>query len=605
MCDQIVHRGPDGEGAHVDGSVGLGMRRLSILDLAGGTQPMFSQDGSICVVFNGEIYNFQQLRRELEKQGYHFATQCDTEVIAPLYQRYGLDFASKLNGMFAIALWDRDRQRLVLVRDRLGKKPLYYAWTSDGLIFGSELKCLLASGAMPKRLDHEAVYHYFTLGYIPHPWSIYTGVRQLPPACQLTVQGERLDMRSYWQLESRISPSLDRRDTQERLRELLTDAVRLRMVSDVPIGAFLSGGIDSSITVALMAQLSASPVKTFHIDFADPAYSERAYARAVADRYQTEHHELVVKPSAVGLLDQLVASFDEPFGDSSAIPTYCISQLTRQYVTVALAGDGGDESFGGYLRYRRILARRKLPRWLRSGLGSLGVAIHRALPHSAPGRRYLPSLGLDDHRYFAVGTSELQTRELLSSEFLEPIRATSTFELMRGHLETADPSDPLARYTALDIRHYLADDILTKVDRMSMAHSLELRSPLLDYRIVELAAQIPHSWKIDQRDSKMILKETFAKELPSCVLEPRKRGFSLPMSQWLRNELRRDLEDAVDDPDMHASGIFRMDQLRSFAREHISGQRDWRSLLWRYLFFVRWWQLRYAHVGQEPLITCS
>lgn len=566
---------------------------------------MFNHNGDVAVVFNGEIYNFRELRRGLEADGFQFRTECDTEVLVHMYQRHGPSFVSQLNGMFALALWDRGAQRLLLARDRLGQKPLYYAWTDDGLVFGSELKCLLCDPKVCREIDREAVYHYFTLGYVPHPWTIYRGCRHLPPGCTLTVHHGAVSVRPYWKLAPSIDRKLDREEAKQRLREVLTDAVRIRLMSDVPLGAFLSGGIDSSITVALMAQLSSEPVKTFHIDFSQPDYSERRFARAVAERYATQHHELVVEPSAAGLLDDVVRSFDEPFGDSSALPTYCVSQMTRRYVTVALAGDGGDESFGGYGRYQRILARRRFPHWLRRLIGTTGNGIACGLPRSTPGIRYLRSLGMDHHPFFAVGTAELETRELLSPQFLKPVRQVSTFDAISGPLNTVDGVDPLLPYSLLDTCRYLPDDILAKVDRMSMAHSLELRSPFLDHRVVELASRFPANWKIQSRDSKVILKETFARDLPPEVLAPRKRGFSVPMRHWLRNELKPLLDEALHDRQIAASEIFCMNRIRSWSREHFAGRRDRSSQLWRYLFFVHWWHHDRNRRGCRPYSTCA
>ncbi len=589
MCGQIVHRGPDEQGIHCAPGLGLGMRRLSIIDLNTGSQPVFNEDHSICTVHNGEIYNFDQLRQQLQAQGHQFATASDTEVVVHLYEQYGIDFVNHLNGMFATAVWDAKRRRLVLVRDRMGQKPLYYCKTPQGVVFGSELKCLLASGRVPVRLNREAVCHFFTLGYIPNPLTIYENVWQLPPGGRLVIEGKQLRQDQYWTIPTDVDHRVNEHEAAERLTELLTDAVRMRMVSDVPLGAFLSGGLDSSIIVALMAQQSATPVKTFHIDFGDPSLSEQRYARAVSQRYGTDHHELVVEASAAAILDQLVDHFDEPFGDASAIPTYYVSQLTRQHVTVALAGDGGDESFGGYNRYREIMAR---PAWgsaVRAGAGAVGAAVHRLLPRSAPGRRYFRSLGMGAHEFFAVGTAELETRELLHPDFIAGIPQGVTYARLRSPLAGADQSDPLAPFSALDLHHYLPDDILTKVDRMSMAHSLELRAPLLDYRIIEFAASLPHTMKIRDGQTKYLLKQAFANRLPPEVLEQRKRGFSPPVQEWLRNELRDDLEAALHDPDIEAAGIFQLDEMRSLAEEHFSRRRGRRSQLWRYLFFARWW----------------
>lgn len=589
MCERIIHRGPDEDGFHVEDNFGVGMRRLSIIDLKGGSQPIFNEDRSVCTVQNGEIYNFRQLRANLEERGHRFRTSCDTEVIVHLYEEYGPDFVDHLNGMFAIAVWDAKRRRLVLVRDRLGQKPLYYAWTEDGLIFGSELKCLADSDEVPLDLNRQAVYHYFNLGYIPHPLSIYQDVHQLAPAERLIIEGEDIRRDTYWHIPTRVDPGIATEEATHRLRDLLADAVRLRMESDVPLGAFLSGGLDSSIIVALMAQQSATPVKTFHIDFAEPELSERSYARAVADRYGTDHHELLVEASAAGILDDLVKHFDEPFADASAIPTYYISQLTRQHVTVALAGDGGDESFGGYSRYRQILARRKMTPLVRGGIGGVGNAVHRLLPRTAPGRRYFRSLGMHPFRLFAVGTNELETRELLHPGFLEEMGETSTYDFIRHDIEKTDPHDPLAPYSSLDLHRYLPDDILTKVDRMSMAHSLELRAPLMDYRVVEYAATLPCRLKIRDGITKFVLKEAFRSELPDQILQQRKRGFSPPIQNWLKNELRPHLEEALHDREIEQAGIFCQSEMKAMAEEHFTGRRGRRSLLWRYLFFVRWW----------------
>ncbi len=603
MNSAIIHRGPDEDGMHLDGQVGIAMRRLTVIDLETGSQPIFNEDGTVAVVFNGEIYNYRSLRSDLLSRGHRFTTNGDTEVIVHLYEEYGVDFVQHLNGMFAIAIWDQTKRQLVLARDRLGQKPIYYSETRDGLVFGSELKCLLQGTGVAEDLDHASLYHYFTLGYIPHPATIYRTVRQLPPASRLVVRDGRVNLTSYWQLPTKVEPLTDLKQAGEQLRDLLHDATRLRMISDVPIGAFLSGGLDSSIVVAMMAAQSTTPVKTFHIDFAEPELSERAFARQVAERYGTDHHELVVRPSALEILDDLVHFFDEPFGDTSALPTFYVSRLARQYVTVALAGDGGDESFGGYRRYQRILARRNLPSALRSGLGWGGRLLHACLPRSAPGRRYFRSLGMDHDQFFAVGTSELETRELFSPSFLKSAGSTSTFQLLAADLQRGDPSDPLARFTYLDARRYLPDDILTKVDRMSMAHSLEVRSPFLDYRVFEFGARLPRQAKIDDHGTtKAILKQAFAQDLPPDILKPRKRGFSLPMAQWLRGELRGSLHEALHDPEVAATGMFCPRALRGFAAEHQAGRRDWSDLLWRYLFFVRWWQRRVRHSSQPFLV---
>ena len=591
MCKKIVHRGPDDQGMFVSGPVGLGMRRLSIIDLVTGSQPIFNEDRTICTVFNGEIYNFQSLRSDLIQRGHKFSTQGDTEVIVHLYEEYGVDFAKKLNGMFSIAVWDAPKKKLTIVRDRLGQKPLYYASTKDGLYFGSELKCLMVCDAIPREMDPESVHHFFTLGYIPHPWSIYKGVRQLPPAGRLVADGnaQKIHIDRYWQLEGEIDFARSREDASEELFQLIEDSVKLRMISDVPLGAFLSGGLDSSIIVAQMARHSSGPVKTFHIDFSESEYSEKQYARAVAEKFGTDHHELVVNPSAVDILDDLVDAFDEPFGDSSAVPTWYVSEMTRKHVTVALAGDGGDESFGGYERYLRILNRPSWPGLVRSVIGRFGKAVHHCLPRSAPGRRYFRSLGLDHHQHFIVGTDEFETQEVLSREFVESTHRFSTYDAIGRDLKMVDHGDPLRPYTSFDLEYYLPDDINVKVDRMSMAHSLELRAPFLDYRIVEFAFRLPANWKIDNRVTKVILKDLFGRQLPAKVMKQRKWGFALPMEYWLRKELRPALEEALNDPCMREAGIFSTEDLKALAKEHWAGTRDRTEVLWRYLFFRRWW----------------
>ena len=590
MCSVIRHRGPDDQGIHVEGSLGLGMRRLSIIDLEGGGQPVFNEDRSICVVFNGEIYNYPDLRRKLLDRGHHLQTQSDTEVIVHLYEDEGPDFVEQLNGMFAIALWDSRRRRLVLARDRLGVKPLYYAWTGDGVVFGSELKCLRQAAGVEFNLRPEALLHYFTLGYVPHPMSIYRGIEQLSPAHRLVIEPEAVKLERYWRLKPRIDRTLKYEVAKEQLRDLLTDAVKIRMRSDVPLGAFLSGGVDSSIVVALMAQNSSEPVRTFYIDFDEPGYSERAYASTVAQRYGTRHHELTIRPSALEVLDDLVDHFDEPFGDASAVPTFYVSELTRQHVTVALAGDGGDESFGGYRRYRQILDRRRGARLMRQAAGALGGVISECLPRTAKGRRFLRSVGMSNREFYAVGTAELEARELLSRDVLAELATGSTYSMLERDFSFGDASDPLSPYTCLDLNYYLPDDILVKVDRMSMAHSLEVRGPFLDYRLVELAANFPSSWKISSGDTKVILKDTFATDLPSEVLEPRKRGFSMPLDAWLRGELRSALEEALHSEALATSGLFDMQEMRGLWREHFSGVRSRAGQLWRFLFFYRWWR---------------
>jgi asparagine synthase (glutamine-hydrolysing) len=585
MCRRMIHRGPDEQGVYADRFAAIGMRRLSIIDLSGGSQPIFNEDNTICVVQNGEIYNFQELRAELVQRGHRFRTNSDTETIVHLYEEYGLEFPSKLNGMFAIAIWDMQRQRLVLARDRLGQKPLYYSCSPSGIAFASEIKCLRVLESVSTELDPRAVLNYFTLGYINEPHSIYRSIRKLPPGTVAVLEksGET-QLSKYWHLPNQIDRNLTLPDATEKVRETLSDAIKIRMISDVPLGAFLSGGLDSSIVVAEMAKHSSVPVKTFFIDFDEATHSEREFARCVAAEYGTDHHELTAIPSGIDLLDELVHYFDEPFADSSAIPTYLVSKLTREHVTVALAGDGGDESFGGYSRYRRILGRRNLPT-LRKFTQPV-AHLSRLLPGGFPGRKFLKSLPLDNVELYGGGVLESEARQFLSNDFLRGVDKAVSEELWES-IE-APAGDMLSAYTKFDLNWYLPGDILVKVDRMSMAHSLEVRAPFLDFRLVELASRLPEQWKIGINGSKKILKEAFQKQLPAKILEQRKRGFSLPLANWLRGELRPQLEGMCTDPLLIESGIFRPKGVRKLVDEHLTGRRSRASQIWRLMFFLRW-----------------
>lgn len=585
MCRQMVHRGPDEQGVYCDDVVAIGMRRLSIIDLSGGSQPIFNEDKSICVIQNGEIYNFQALRKDLVRRGHRFETGSDTEVIVHLYEEYGLEFPTKLNGMFAIAIWDKSRRRLVLARDRLGQKPLYYYDGPSRFAFASEIKCLRVLDSMPTELNPKAVLNFFTLGYINDPHSIYRAVKKLPPGTVAILEENReLQIRKYWQLPNRIDPQISYSDATEKMQALLSDAIKIRMISDVPLGAFLSGGLDSSIVVSEMAKYSDRPIKTFFVDFDEDSHSEREYARCVAKRYATDHHELVAKPSAMELLDNLVHFFDEPFADASAIPTYMVSKLTRQYVTVAIAGDGGDESFGGYSRYQRILSRKNVKN-LRS-IATPVARLSKLLPRSFPGRQYFRSITYGNHALYAGGVREFEARQFLSLDFIKEVDKSISEELW-GAVEYPS-GDSLSQYARFDLHWYLPGDILTKVDRMSMANSLEVRAPFLDYRLVESASTIPQQWKIRDNETKVILKDAFKKQLPQKILEQRKRGFSVPMAEWLRGELRPLVEDLCSDPQLTQSGIFRPLEVRRLVDEHFIGRRSRASQIWRFLFFVRW-----------------
>lgn len=588
MCQTILHRGPDDEGFYSDENAAIGMRRLSIIDVAGGTQPIFNEDRTICAIQNGEIYNFKEIRQELEKRGHQFTTNSDTEVIVHAYEEYGSEFPKKLNGMFAIAIWDICKKRLILVRDRLGQKPLYFLSNKSEFAFGSEIKCLRCTDSFSSELNTRAILNYFTLGYVNEPHSVYRDIRKLPPASVTVVENGNVDVSSYWQLPKEIDTQLTYDEAIHRVKDTISDSVKLRMISDVPLGAFLSGGLDSSIVVAEMAKVSPTPIKTFFIDFAEESHSERDFARSVAKEFSTDHYELVAKPSATDLIEELVNSFDEPFSDASAIPTFMVSKLTRQHVTVALAGDGGDESFGGYSRYQRILNRTDMSTF-RKILAPVSWTSNY-FPAYVPGRRYFGSLQFGNDALYAGGLNETEARRLLSRKFLANQHQSVSSELW-SPLGTAN-SDKLQKYSQFDIHWYLPGDILTKVDRMSMANSLEVRAPFLDYRLVELAASMPHEWKIENQTSKKILKSAYKQQLPKSVMAQRKRGFSIPLADWLRNDLRPLVEDMCADPIITESGIFNAIEVRKMVKEHFGEYRSRASQIWRLLFFIQWLKMQ-------------
>lgn len=615
--DTLRHRGPDDEGIWYSSSAGalqaaLGFRRLSIIDLEGGHQPLSNEDGSIWVIFNGEIYNYRELRPQLEAKGHRFRTHSDTETIVHLYEEHGDDFVRHLRGMFAIALWDDARKRLLLVRDRLGQKPLFYRCEPDRLLFASELKALLQVPGAPRELDLEALDLFLTYQYVPHPRSILKGYRKLPPGHLAVYERSGLTVREYWRppyapdsdpaalADPALTDSARWTDARwrDRLRQTLTEAVRLRMRSDVPLGAFLSGGVDSTIITGLMQSLSAQPVHTFSIGFPIAAFDERRYAREAAAHLGTQHHEFLVEPEAVDVLPKLVWHYDEPFADSSAIPTMYLCKVTRQHVTVALSGDGGDELFCGYGRYRAVrLASRidRLPSSLRRlcGWGGWQRLLRSneqgALPYRAKRflaaiaepaeRRYLRWVGIFD----APRRARLFTRETLAE--LNGFDATSfiteAYEVCRGrHIVT--------RTTCADTLTYLPCDILTKVDIASMASSLEARSPFLDHHVAELAARMPLRLKQRGRRGKAILVQTFADLLPASIRSRPKMGFGIPLSHWFRDELRPLLRDTLLSSTARSRGLFDPHAVETLVDEHETGRFDHAHRLWALLVFEEW-----------------
>jgi len=583
MCDQIVHRGPDDAGYFVnrDGAcAGLGMRRLSIIDLGGGHQPIHSEDGNVTTVFNGEIYNYRELRRSLESRGHRFATQSDTESIVHLYEDHGDDLVGHLNGMFGLAVWDQSRQRLVVARDRLGIKPIYFWPTNGGVAFASELKSLTVLPGFPSELDVEAIAYYLTLGYVPDPLTIFRGVRKLEPGCRLTWSSEQgVQVDRYWSPLVPVASQMKAAEAVERAKELVQDAVRMRLVADVPLGAFLSGGVDSSTVVAEMARIMDRPVKTFSIGFKEKEFNEADDAEAVAKHLGTEHTQLVVHPDVDALVEDVVAAFDEPFSDSSAIPTFLVSRLAREQVTVSLSGDGGDELFGGYSRYQSALERnRDLPGPIKALLGT----IVPRLPHGLLGRRRLLEMSRSARGRYAglVGHPLDPTHSGLARP--EVLAALPDFDhSMDLWFDQVQDRDYASQMMMVDTLSYLPGDILTKVDRMSMAVSLEARVPLLDHRLVEFAGSVPSHLKL-RGDGKWVLRQVANDRLPPRVYQKRKQGFGVPLRHWFRDELRHRV-DGLREP---SARIYDWVSARDAARvfdEHMRGRRDHSTTIWRLL----------------------
>lgn len=594
MCGEIRHRGPDSEGFHLEGPCALGMRRLSIIDLATGDQPMTNEDRSLWVVFNGEIYNYGELRDGLAAQGHRFTTSSDTEVLLHLYEQEGPRGATQLRGMFAYALWDSRRQRLLLVRDRFGKKPLYYAALPQGLYFASEIKSLEAAG-VPREIDPEGLRLYFQFGYVPEPYTAYRDMRKLLPGCWLTCDAQgQIEHGRYWRLPvpaEQPPAGLTERDAADRLRDLFDESVRLRLVADVPLGAFLSGGIDSSLVVASMALQTREPVKTFSIGFEEARYNELGYARMVAERYHTDHREIVVRPDALALTQKLVRQFDEPFADSSAIPTYIVSEFAARHVKVALSGDGGDELFAGYESFpiaQKLPAWDRLPGLLRACLGRLA----QWLPYSAYGKNYLYMISRPTalERYFQINYAPyLLRRELLEPEWMLPPGAGF---LRRTFADCLPPENAgvLTQALYFEATAKLTGDMLVKVDRMSMAASLEVRCPLLDHRLAEFAATLPHAWKLRDGRGKYILLRSMGDRLPPALLNRPKMGFAIPLAEWLNGPLRDLLHDHLRSPAFLGRGIVSPRFVERLLAEHASGRRDNHTWLWMLLVLAMWFQ---------------
>lgn len=597
MNDAISHRGPDGDGVHLEPGLGLGHRRLAIIDIAHGDQPLFNEDHTVMVVFNGEIYNFQELMKELEALGHRFRTRCDTEVIVHGWEEWGPDCVKRFRGMFALSLWDSNTETLFLARDRLGKKPLYYSALADGtVIFGSELKALMQHPGLSREIDPRSIEDYFALGYVPEPQTIYKAASKLEPAERVVWRrGEAPRKDIYWDLKMSESGPADFEEAQETLLKKLDEAVRMRLISDVPLGAFLSGGVDSSGVVGLMAQQSDKPVNTFCIGFDDQSYDESNYAQQVASRYDTDHRVRIVDPNAFDLVDKLAEIYDEPFADSSSIPTYRVCKLAREHVTVALSGDGGDEAFAGYRRYlwhhREGQVRALLPKAARRSVFGMLARVYPNMdwaPRPLRAKNTFEELAMDPLEAFFHSISILSDEmrgTIFSGEFKRELQGHHAKETLRRHMVAADTDVPLLQAQYIDIKTWLPGDILVKVDRASMANSLEVRAPLLDHEVIEWASSLPVAHKLDGRNGKRLLKSAFESLVPSDLLYRPKQGFSIPLAAWFRGPLAGKVRAAVTGPVLAESGYFDTEALTALVDRHQSGMRDHSPVLWSLLMF--------------------
>ncbi|MCC6250700.1 MAG: amidotransferase 1, exosortase A system-associated [Rubrivivax sp.] len=598
MNDAQHHRGPDEGSLHVEPGLGFGHRRLSIIDVATGQQPLFNEDGSVCIVFNGEIYNYQDLIPELKALGHVFHTKCDTECIVHAWEAWGEKCVERLRGMFAFALWDRNRQTLFMARDRLGVKPLFYSLLDDGmLLFGSELKSVLTHGGMRREVDPLAIEEYFALGYVAEPRTIFKQAKKLGPGHLLTWKRGQPEPtpRPFWDVRFTLANPISAEDACEELRARLAESVRLRMISEVPLGAFLSGGVDSSAVVATMAGLSDQPVRTCSIAFDDPQFNESQFAQIVAERYRTDHHVETVKSDDFDLIDTLAHLYDEPYADSSAIPTYRVCQLARKRVTVALSGDGGDETFGGYRRYLMHLMeermRTALPYGLRRPLfGALGRLYPKAdwAPRMFRAKTTFEGMARTPVEAYFHSVSILRgpmRQQLFSAALKRELGGYDARAIFDRHAANAQTDDPLALIQYLDLKTYLVGDINTKVDRASMAHSLEVREPLMDHPLVEWLASLPSNLKVRGNEGKFLLKKAMEPALPNDILYRPKMGFAVPLARWFRGPLRQRVRDSVLGERLLSTGWFDEGYLRHLVEAHQNGTRDYSAPLWTLLMF--------------------
>lgn len=613
MCAAIQHRGPDARGVYVDARVGLGIQRLRVIDLETGDQPIFNEDRSVVVVLNGEIYNFQPLRERLQHQGHVFATRSDTEVIVHLYEEQGRDCVLSLHGMFAFALWDGRRRELLLARDRVGKKPLFYSHLGGSLSFASELPALLEDQNIPRALDHRALDCYYAYQYVPAPWSAFEAVRKLPPASTLVLRDGRISIERYWRLDytrKRKPGSIG--EIHAETRDRIEAAVRRRLVADVPLGAFLSGGIDSSAVVAAMAR-ATTDVKTFSIGFEETAFNELPYARRVAQQFDTDHHEFVVVPSAIEILPQLVRHYGEPFADASAIPSFYLSRLARDHVTVALNGDGGDESFAGYNRYAGNAYAARLD-WLPVALRRLAAATVARVPASAQSASVrnrikrlaetLPLTAPDRYARYMSCLSAERRAQLYTPEYLAQIGESLAPAVMRSAWSADGGLDVVDALLKADVETFLPGDLLVKMDIATMAYGLEARSPFLDHELMEFAAALPATLKVRGHEKKIVLRDALADWLPRDLLDRPKQGFGVPLARWLREDLREFAYDVLLDPASIDRGYFRRPAVEQLLSRHAEGREDNSSQLWT-LLFAELWHREYVDAMHDRGATIS
>jgi len=601
MNDTLVHRGPDDEGFYISGPVGLGHRRLSIIDLEGGHQPIGNEDGTIWVVFNGEIYNFSDLRDKLLKKGHVFKTSSDTEVIVHLYEEKEEQCFEHLRGMFAIAVWDQKNQKLFLARDRVGKKPLYYFYDGSRIVFGSEIKAILKAPGIRREIDPEAVSDYFSFLYVPAPRSIFRNIRKVLPGHYVVASGSGLRETKYWDVSFAETDELSEEKWCEKLLETLQEAVRIRLMSEVPLGAFLSGGIDSSSVVAMMQGALGGPIITSSIGFEEKDFNELPYARMVASHFGTDHHEQIVRPDAVSVVETLTWHYDEPFADSSAVPTYYVSKVAREHVTVALSGDGGDENFAGYRRYYFDQRENMIRSWLPAGVrepvfGALASLYPKAdwAPRVFRGKATFQNLARCPISAYFRSVSACQPElkcDLLHGDMQRQLGDYDSQNVLREHYDRADTDDLLSRIQYVDIKTYLTDDILTKVDRASMAVSLEVRAPILDHKFIELAARMPSSLKLRGMNGKYIFKKALRQVLPEAVLDRTKMGFAVPLAKWFRNDLKELTFDVIFRRNQDA--VLNESTIKRVWQEHQSGLRNRSTELWTLLMF-RLWERRFS-----------